>query len=154
MIDRVPRRPLGGIGAATWARHRQFVRFVVAAGASVPVNLAARVLFSRWVDYGVAVLLAHVVGMVTAYTLTRLFVFERSGRRIRAELGRFALVNVFSATLTWAISVGLVDLVFPATGMHTQPELIGHVIGLGCASVASFVGHRRFSFGKVDAAGR
>lgn len=132
--------------AAAWIRHRQFVRFVAAAGASVPVNIGARILFSRWIDYGAAVLLAHVVGMVTAYTLTRLFVFERSGRTVRSEMGRFAVVNVFSATLTWAVSVGLVAIVFPAIGFTAAPELAGHVIGLGCASVASFAGHSRFSF--------
>ena len=129
--------------------HRRFVRFVLAAGASVPVNLAARIILSQWLEYGVAVLLAHGVGMVTAFTLTRIFVFERSGRSIRGELGRFAIVNLFSGATTWAISVSLVGYVFPAIGFHTQPELIGHIIGLGVASVTSFIGHRRFSFGRI-----
>ncbi len=119
---------------------------VLAAGASVPVNIGARVLLSHLVPYGVAVLLSHLVGMVTAYALTRWLVFERSGRSVRSELSRFALVNLVSAGLTWAVSVGLVSLVFPRIGFTTQPELVAHVIGLGVASVSSFVGHSRFSF--------
>lgn len=128
---------------------RQFVRFVLAAGASVPVNLAARALLSNWVPYEVALLLSHGVGMVTAYTLTRLFVFDASGRSVGSELARFAMVNVFSAAVTWCVSVGLVHLVFPALRFTFHPELVAHVIGLGVASVASFVGHSRFSFGRA-----
>lgn len=129
---------------------RQFVRFVLAAGASVPVNLGARVLLSNWVPFEVALLLSHGVGMLTAYTLTRLFVFEASGRSTRSELGRFAVVNIVSAAVTWCVSVGLVRVVFPILQFAHQPELIGHLLGLGAASITSFVGHKRFSFRGAD----
>lgn len=131
-----------------WAAQRQFMAFLAAAGSSVPVNLLSRVLFSQWLPYGVAVLLAHCVGMVTAYTLSRHFVFEQTGRSVTSELSRFAMVNVVSATLTWAVSVSLVTFVFPAVHFTLQPELIGHVLGLAAASLTSFVGHRRYSFEK------
>ena len=138
-----PQRP--GLGA-TWQRHRRFLRFLAAAGASVPVNLGARVLLSEWMRFEFAVLLSHLAGMLTAYALTRLFVFEASGRSVGSELARFAVVNVFSAALTWCVSVGLVYLVFPWVGFTYHPELAAHVIGLGAASITSFVGHSRFSF--------
>lgn len=131
-----------------WAAQRQFLAFLAAAGSSVPVNLLSRVLFSEWLPYGVAVLLAHGVGMVTAYALSRQFVFEQTGRSVASELGRFAMVNVVSAALTWAVSVSLVSYVFPAVRFTLQPELVGHVLGLAVASLTSFVGHRRFSFEK------
>ena len=139
----------GGSGPAR-TEARQFVRFVLAAGASVPVNLGARVLFSEWMRFEFAVLLSHVVGMLTAYALTRLFVFEASGRSVGGELMRFAVVNVFSAAITWCVSVGLVHLAFPAVAFTFHPELVAHVVGLGVASVTSFVGHSRFSFGRAD----
>ena len=125
---------------------RRFLPFLLAAGASVPVNLLARVAFSRVVPFEAAVLLSHGVGMVTAYALTRCFVFERSGRSVAGELGRFALVNLVSAGLTWCVAVALLYQVFPRLGIAWQPELLAHVAGLGAASVASFVGHSRFSF--------
>jgi putative flippase GtrA len=131
-------------GRREWLR---FVRFVVAAGASVPVNIGARILLSRWgVTYEVAVLLSHGVGMVTAYALTRLFVFGTTGRGVPHELARFAVVNVGSAAVTWVVSVGLVRYVFPAMSMSFHPELVGHVIGLASSSVAAFLGHRQFTF--------
>lgn len=129
---------------------RQFVRFVLAAGASVPVNLGARVLLSKWVPYEIALVLSHGVGMLTAYALTRLFVFDASGRSARSELGRFAIVNIVSVALTWVVSVGLVRQVFPGLRFEYQPELVAHLIGLGVASVTSFIGHKRFSFRGAD----
>lgn len=126
------------------------MRFVLAAGASVPVNIAARIMLSHWVRYEFAVLLSHGVGMLTAYVLTRWFVFAASGRSVSSELARFALVNVVSAGLTWFISVGLVYHVFPYMHFEYRPELVAHVIGLGFASVSSFIGHSRFSFRRRD----
>ena len=140
-------RLLDGAGRA-WRRHRRFIRFVVAAGASVPVNIVARIVVSHWVRYEIAVLISHIVGMLTAYLLTKLFVFDESGRSVSSELSRFALVNVMSAALTWCVSVGLVYVVFPYVHFDTQPELIAHIAGLAVASVASFIGHSRFSFAR------
>lgn len=132
-----------------WHARRSFLRFVLAAGASVPVNIAARIVASQWLAYEVAVLVSHVIGMITAYTLTRLFVFQPSGRSVASELGRFAIVNVASAAITWCISVGLVYHLFPVLGFERRPELVAHVLGLAVASVASFIGHSRYSFGRT-----
>ena len=126
----------------------QFMRFVIAAGMSVPVNLGTRVLFSLVLPYEVALVLSHLCGMLTAFVLTKLFVFARSGRSNQSELSRFALVNVVSVAQTWIVAVGLVRIVFPWLGFHAAPELLAHAIGLAIASATSFYGHRHFSFGR------
>ena len=125
---------------------RQFFLFVIAAGLSVPVNLASRVVFSAFIPFGLAVLLAHLVGMVTAFALARIFVFDKSGRSVRLELSRFALVNVVSASTTWAVSVTLLYRVFPTLEWTTFPEFSAHLSGLASSAVVSFLGHRHFSF--------
>jgi putative flippase GtrA len=126
----------------------QFLRFVIAAGLSVPVNLGARVLLSRVIPYEVAIVLSHLCGMLTAYVLIRSFVFEPSGRRPSSELTRFTLVNVVSLVVTWVVAVGLLRVVFPRVGFATSPEFVAHVLGLGVATFTSFYGHRRYSFGR------
>ena len=133
-----------GEAAARW----QFVKFLVAAGLSVPVNLGSRVLLSRVMPYEAALVVSHLCGMLTAFLLTRSFVFERSGRQVSSELTRFALVNVLSLVVTWVVAVGLLRLVFPRVGFDTHPELVAHVAGLALASLTSFYGHRRYSFGQ------
>ena len=128
----------------------RFLRFVIAAGLSVPVNLLARVALSTVVAYELAVVLSHVVGMLVAWGLTRLFVFEPSGAPMRVELGRFALVNVVSGAVTWLVAVGLLRTVFPAIGFVEQTELVAHVAGLTVSAIASFFGHRAFSFRRAS----
>jgi putative flippase GtrA len=127
-----------------------FLPFVLAAGASVPVNIGARIALSHWTRYEFAVLLAHGVGMLTAFILSRVFVFEASGRSVASELGRFALVNVVSAAVTWCVSVGLLYRVFPWVGFRYEPELVAHLIGLAASAVTSFIGHSRFSFRRAS----
>jgi putative flippase GtrA len=126
----------------------RFVRFLFAAGSSVPVNILVRIGLSRVLPYEAAVVLAHLAGMAVAFTTTKLLVFEPSGRAVGGEMARFALVNMVSLAQTWIIAVGLVRFVFPATGMTYAPELIGHVTGLATTAVTSFLLHRHFSFGR------
>ena len=85
----------------------QFLKFLVAAGLSVPVNLGSRVLLSRVMPYEAALVASHLCGMLTAFLLTRSFVFERSGRRASNELVRFTLVNALSLLVTWVVAVVL-----------------------------------------------
>ena len=95
-----------------------------------------------------ALALSHLCGMLTAFVLTKVFVFARSGRSNQSELGRFAMVNVVSVVQTLIVAVVLVRIVFPRLGFHTAPELLAHAIGLAVASATSFYGHRHFSFGR------
>ena len=127
---------------------QQFLKFLVAGGLSVPVNLGSRHLLSLVMPYEAAVVVAHLCGMLTAFLLTRSFVFERSNRQVSNELARFTVVNVVSLTVTWVVAVGLLRIVFPRVGFDTYPELVAHIAGLGLASLTSFYGHRRYSFGQ------
>lgn len=128
------------------AERVRFILFVIAAGLSVPVNLLSRVGFSFVVPFSVAIVLSQICGVIVAYTLTKVFVFEPSRRDVHREFSRFVLVNLISLAQTWLVAVGLVDIVFPALKMAFYPEFVGHFIGLATTSVTSFILHKRFSF--------
>ena len=98
--------------------------------------------------YEAAVVVSHLCGMLTAFLLTRSFVFGRSHRRVSNELARFTAVNLVSLSVTWVVAVGLLRIVFPRVGFDIYPELVAHIAGLGIASFTSFYGHRRYSFGR------
>jgi putative flippase GtrA len=125
---------------------KQFVPFLIAGGLSVIVNVGSRILLSTIISYELAVAISHVLGMITAFLLNKIFVFSPSGRCLHSEFSRFALVNVFSLTQTWIVSVGLVRLVFPVAGFDFHPELTAHIIALGLSPFTSFWGHKRYSF--------
>jgi putative flippase GtrA len=128
-----------------WAR--RFVRFLFAGGVAAAVNIASRIGFSQAMGYGWAILAAYLCGMTTAWALSRLLVFERSGGHWTGEYGRFALVNVVAAAQVWVISVGLERWVFPALGFTFYPLTVAHAIGVVVPVFTSYAGHRHFSFG-------
>jgi len=96
--------------------------------------------------YEVAILIAYLCGMTTAYLLNRTFVFTRSGRRTFAEYVRFALVNLAAAAQVWLVSVGLARILFPLSGFAWHPETVAHVIGVMVPAYTSYLGHKYYSF--------
>jgi len=131
-------------------RHKEFMQFLLVGGVAALVNFVARILISlnQHVSYGIAVVLAYGVGMLTAFVLSRLYVFERSGRHHLHELRDFTIVNLFAVVQVWAISVGLAEYAFPAVGYHFYAPELAHLIGLSVPAVTSYYGHKYFSFRK------
>ena len=125
---------------------RRFIAFLLTGGIAAAVNVLSRVAFGLAMPYEIAVALAYLVGMTTAFFLARIFVFAGSGRSLHVEYGRFALVNVAALVQVLAVSVLLAKLVFPAIGFAWNAELIAHVIGVLSPVVVSYQGHKRFSF--------
>ena len=119
--------------------------FLLTGGLSASVNLGSRLLLSQVLPYEVAVAVAYLVGMATAFTLFRHFVFQ-GGRFWLAELKRFALVNAFAFCLVWVTSIGLARLVFPTLGFTWHAETIAHVIGVMMPVASSYYGHKKYSF--------
>jgi putative flippase GtrA len=127
---------------------RRFALFLLAGGTSAVFNVVSRVIFSQAVRYEIAVVLAYLVGMTIAYTLNKLFVFERSGRAVADEYVRFGIVNLVALAQVWVVSVGLARFLFPALGFAWHADTVAHVIGVAVPAVTSYFGHKHFSFAK------
>ena len=125
----------------------QFARFVVAGGVAAAVNIAARLVLSQVISFEIAVVFAYLVGMATAFVLTRELVFSRSRRSVRSEAFRFAVVNAVALMQVWIVSVALAEWLFPKLGLVWHSELIAHLIGVLSPVALSYVGHKRFTFG-------
>jgi len=130
----------------TAAERRRFVLFLGAGGAAALVNILSRIALSLVMPYEVAIVVAYVVGMTTAYLLNKYFVFAASGRGVTSEYLRFALVNLAAVAQVWIVSVGLARLVFPAAGFAWHAETVAHVIGVAVPVFTSYLGHKHFSF--------
>ena len=96
----------------------EFAQFLVVGGVAALVNFVARIVINKFVSFSVAVALAYPVGMLTAFVLSKYYVFEQSGRHHLHELRDFTIVNLFAIVQVWLISVGLAEYVFPAIGYH------------------------------------
>jgi putative flippase GtrA len=125
----------------------EFMRFVLAGGIAAATNISSRWLMSSIMPFEVAVVVAYLIGMITAFILARKFVFDKSERHVKSEAMRFVLVNLMALGQVWIVSVGLADWVFPKIGLVWQAELIAHTIGVLSPVVASYFGHKYFTFG-------
>jgi len=126
----------------------EFMQFLIVGGFAALVNFVSRIIINEWVGYRVAVVLAYLVGMLTAFILSKIYVFEKSGRHHWHELRDFTLVNLLAVIQVWLISVGLAEYLFPAVGYTFYAPEVAHLIGLAIPAVTSYLGHKYYSFRK------
>lgn len=125
---------------------RQFLLFLLAGGVAALVNFLSRMLYSQWLAFSWAIILAYVTGMVVAFLLTRAFVFKGSARPLGHSAFYFVVVNVFGVAQTWAVSLLLAYYVLPWLGVATLRLEIAHAFGLAVPAVSSYFGHKYLSF--------
>jgi len=132
------------------SQHSEFIQFLLVGGLAAGVNFISRIGFSELVSYRVAIVLAYLIGMLTAFILSKYYVFEVSGRPFKDELRDFTLVNIFAVIQVWLISVGLAEFFFPYIGFSFYTEEVAHLIGLAIPAITSYFGHKYFSFRKIS----
>lgn len=125
---------------------RQFIVFLVTGGTAAAVNFGSRIVFNQWMPFSAAVILAYVMGMVTAFVLAKMFVFRESSQSTGRSVLFFILVNVVAVAQTWVISMGLAYYVLPAMGVTQYVKEIAHAVGVVVPVFSSYIGHKRWSF--------
>jgi putative flippase GtrA len=125
---------------------RRFAKFLMAGGVAAVANFSSRIVFSHWMAYVSAIVLAYVVGMITAFVLNRLFVFNTATNSLGSQAWWFTLVNIAAVLQTIVISIVLADYVFPALGLKALRETIAHGFGVMIPAITSYIGHKYLSF--------
>lgn len=125
---------------------REFIGFLIAGGIAAMVNFLSRIYFNQYVSFSSSVLLAYLVGMVTAFILAKLFVFKASTQSIRRSVLFFIFVNVLAIAQTWLISMGLNFYILPALGFEKYVPEISSAIGIVFPVFTSYLGHKYWSF--------
>ena len=125
---------------------RQFVIFLVTGGLAAAVNFVSRIVYNQWVDFSIAVVLAYVTGMVTAFVLARYFVFTESSQTIHRSILWFVVVNIVAVIQTWVISMLLAYYLLPRAGLTRFVPEMAHAVGVVVPVFTSYLGHKRFSF--------
>lgn len=125
---------------------RQFLTFLITGGTAAAVNFGSRILYSQWLSFSTAVILAYITGMITAFVLARLLVFKDTDQPLHRSAMFFVLVNIVAALQTWGISVGLAYYVLPKMGIDRFADEIAHAVGVAVPVFTSYWGHKRWSF--------
>jgi putative flippase GtrA len=125
---------------------RQFLVFLVTGGTAAAVNFGSRIIFNFWMDFSVAIVLAYLMGMITAFVLARIFVFKQSQQSLHRSVMFFVLVNLVAVIQTWLISMGLAYYALPSMGVKLYVREIAHAVGVVVPVFTSYIGHKRWSF--------
>ena len=125
---------------------RRFVKFLLAGGIAAIANFGSRIGLSHWIAYVPAIIVAYVIGMITAFVLNRMFVFDTATNSLRNQAWWFTVVNLAAVLQTLIISVALAEHVFPAMRLMAHRETIAHGIGVMVPAITSYVGHKYLSF--------
>lgn len=125
---------------------KQFLTFLLTGGTAAAVNFGSRVIYNLWMSFSTAVILAYITGMITAFILSKLFVFLDSQQSVHKSAMFFVLVNLVAVLQTFLISMGLAYYVLPKLGVTTLVPEIAHAIGVVVPVFSSYLGHKRWSF--------
>lgn len=125
---------------------RQFLVFLITGGLAAAVNFGSRLLYSHWMDFSSAVIVAYLTGMTTAFVLARLFVFRESQQALHRSALFFCLVNLVAVAQTWLISMGLAYHGLPALGITWHARELAHAVGIVVPVFTSYLGHKYWSF--------
>ena len=125
---------------------RQFLAFLLTGGIAALVNFFSRIVYSQWMGFSSAVIAAYLSGMVIAFILARLLVFQSSTQTLYRSIVFFTLVNILAIVQTWAVSLWMLHQVLPALSVtHFTPE-IAHACGIIVPVFTSYLGHKFWSF--------
>jgi putative flippase GtrA len=119
---------------------------VVTGGVAAGVNFAARIFFSLWLSYSFAIVLAYLLGMITAFALAKVFVFKGSAQTLSKSIFFFIVVNLVAIFQTWIVSLFFSRYALPYFGVIMFKDEIAHAIGIVVPIFTSYYGHKRFSF--------
>lgn len=127
-------------------RSKQFLLFIVTGGIAAIANFGSRFVFNLFTSFELSVILAYLVGMITAFILAKLFVFKESCHSTSRSFIWFTLVNLIAIAQTYLISIGLYYYGFPSLGYEWYPAATAHAIGVVFPVFTSFIGHKYLSF--------
>ncbi|PPT91390.1 hypothetical protein XaraCFBP7407_21790 [Xanthomonas arboricola pv. arracaciae] len=128
------------------APSRQFVLFVAAGGLAAAVNFGSRIVLGHWVNYIPSIVIAYLLGMLTAFTLNKWLVFNEAGNRLHHQVMWFIAINLAAVVQTLLISLLFARWFLPGLGIDFHNETIAHGIGVVVPVVTSYFGHKHFSF--------
>ena len=128
------------------ASSRQFFLFLAAGGLAAGVNFGSRIVLGHWMSYVPSIVIAYLLGMITAFTLNKLFVFNQASNQLHHQVMWFVAINLAAVLQTVVISLLLARWLLPLLGIDFHNETIAHGIGVAVPVLTSYIGHKHFSF--------
>jgi putative flippase GtrA len=124
----------------------QFVRFLAVGGFAAALNFVSRIVLSHWLPFAAAIVVAYLIGLITAFLLNRRFVFTDATNRLHHQMFWFVVVNAIALAQTLLVSLLFAHYVLPFLGFSWHVEEVAHAAGVATPIFTSYIGHKRLSF--------
>ena len=124
----------------------EFARFLVVGGAAAIVNLLARFLLNFAMPFEAAVITAYLIGMLAGFVMFQMFIYRGASILQPRRIVRFAWVNLFGATLAWAVSSAMARQFLPIIGWTWHPFEIAHLVGVAAPAISSYFLNKYYTF--------
>ena len=124
----------------------RFMRFLLASGVAAGANFGSRIALSVFMPYPAAIAVAYACGIVVAFVLNRLFVFEAPTRGTGEQMFWFVVVNLLGLAQTMLVSLVFARWILPSVGVHAHAELVAHAFGVAAPALTSYFLHKRLAF--------
>lgn len=127
----------------------RFIAYFLTSGFSALVNFCSRIFYSIFWDYTYAVTIAYFTGMIVNFAFTTKFVFGRyENSRLFNMFVKFSSVAIVGLIITVLASLSIRNVL-----LYLDPpfslaiiESVSHLSGIGIAFIASFLGHKFFTY--------
>lgn len=117
------------------------IRFLTVGVGGLSVDIAVLWLIEQaGVGHAVARVLSLTVATLATWALNRQFTFGDSGRKARAEFGRYALVALMAQSVNYGVFLAVLAVL--PTLIHSLAAVAGAVV----ATAFSYTGQRFFTF--------
>lgn len=132
----------------------RLLKFLFCGAISALFNISSRCLFSWYFPYWLAIVLAYIIGMATAFALFKFFVFNAgTTQKTPKEIFWFICINLSGLLQTLLVSLFLIHWVFPGIHFSFHPYEVAHIIGIGSLAISSFIGHSYLTFARPTRTG-
>ncbi len=130
----------------TYLNYR-FLIYILSCIAAAGINFASRIFLGLYMAYTPSIIVAYLFRMITAYTLSRLFVFEAKQNNLAKQAFYFFIISMIGMIQTIFISLLLSHYVFPhLLANQFLIEEYAHFIGICFPAFTSYLGHKYLSF--------
>lgn len=124
----------------------QFMRFALAGGFAACVNFFSRIVLNWWMPYAASILVAFMLGLITAFVINRVFVFPEATNKLHHQVFWFVAINIAALLQTLGISLLLARVIFPHTGFTWHGDTVAHAVGVVVPVITSYIGHKHRTF--------
>ena len=123
----------------------QFLAFLAVGSTAALINWSSRILFSLWTSYPVAVFIAYMVALGSAFIMNKFYVFPRSNRPLKKQMRDFIITNIAFLPVVWSAAI-LLAILIPRISATPYYEEIAHAIAIAIPMFATFLIYKFIAF--------